>query len=694
MKLRKLLGMLIMMCMLIGMLPTTALAGETTCLGYTGFYVETEDRTVVDGAKVAVVLYNTEDDEIVVAESTDGKVDIDANEMYHNETETAIVYHGNEYAYLRVEFDLPDGYAYYTGENEFVDVFEAKDLNISAGYMYIIDDLSIKEFKVYSEKDEVVDGTLIKVVLHNTDEDKVVIAESTTGKAEYSVVYNEEKNVLIYNDMEYTYLTIEIDLPENYENYNGDNTYSITYDAENGYTDTYYYVEDMSDGDSRLEESIHSELVIDNQYYAVYKFYKYGELDYTSVKLDFKDIDLDEDIILEALSYVTKEDKPKVTIGVKEEKLPELPAKVMDTLSELGASLEYASYNLYQGVVQGVGIEQVSSDEAFSFELKKNNSQSIIDKLIVSGIENGYVQYEILGTGQQENLTTFGILETGTFTIPEVDETSDIQFADKHIYYYDIEKDVFVLASDAKAIYMEMEDQAALQIEINQRGTYVVSDKALPESLTTPKEDTPADIPADIPTDIVTDEVVEEDVLEEVKEQEGSLNIKVEESDKSSFVNWAFDKIEYVMDFLPTVHVDVQIDEVNKCVEDVKVTADFKYTTVSFDFDGGLPGKAEVTLDIQNSNLGKEDVTEGQIVYLYYFNPDRKDFEYIDESAIKEGFATFTMTHCSDYIVTTELLPENVNVPDTGDDSTFMMYGLVLLLGIGCVFMARKRNLI
>ena len=576
MKLRKrFFGILIMMCILIGMLPTIALAEERAYLGYTGFYAQTEDGTVVDGTKVTVVLWNTEEDEIVVAESTDGKVDIDANEMYHNETETALVYHGKEYAYLRVEFDLPDGYAYYTGENEFVEFFEAKDLDISVGYMY------------------------------------------TVGE--------------------------------------------------------------MSD-----EESTYYETVFFNQYCTVNKFYECGKVISATVNFDFVNRDIDEEIILEALSYVTKEDQPTVLMRVKkEEKLLEISARVMCTLSQLDTAL-----TIVQDDTHGLAIVPVPTEEAFCFELKKNNNQSIIDKLNVAGIENGYIQYEILGSGQQENLYVFDTFELGGLSYPETDETSDNDYVEKYIYYYDMEKEVLVLMQDTAASYLEEEDNAILVFEINQRGTYVISDKVLPESLTTQKEDTPADIP----TDIVTDEVVEEDVLEKVKEQDGSLNIKVEESDKSSFVNWTFNKIEHVIDFLPTVHVDVQIDEVSKCVEAAKVTADFKYTTVSFDFDGVLPGKAEVTLDIQNSNLGKADVVEGQVVYLYYFNPDTKDFEYIDESAMKDGFATFTMTHCSDYIITTEKLAEDVgvDVPKTGDNTMVGLYTVVLLLGFACLYLSRK----
>lgn len=39
-------------------------------------------------------------------------------------------------------------------------------------------------------------------------------------------------------------------------------------------------------------------------------------------------------------------------------------------------------------------------------------------------------------------------------------------------------------------------------------------------------------------------------------------------------------------------------------------------------------------------------------VYLYYYNPQTKQLEKAAESTYVDGYATFAMTHCSQYLVT------------------------------------------
>ena len=92
-----------------------------------------------------------------------------------------------------------------------------------------------------------------------------------------------------------------------------------------------------------------------------------------------------------------------------------------------------------------------------------------------------------------------------------------------------------------------------------------------------------------------------------------------------------------------------------------------------------MPGEAEVKLDLSTGNF-----EEGKTVFLYYFNPTTKLFELVDESVYSYGYATFTMTHCSDYIVTSEKLDGTalVAAPKTGDVSTIPV---VVTLIAGCV---------
>ena len=79
-----------------------------------------------------------------------------------------------------------------------------------------------------------------------------------------------------------------------------------------------------------------------------------------------------------------------------------------------------------------------------------------------------------------------------------------------------------------------------------------------------------------------------------------------------------------------------------------------------------LNGNKAADVAIDMTNVGK--FTKGQVVYLYYYNPSTAKFEYIDDS-VYEGHVIFTMTHCSDYIVTGEKLTTNIaSSPKTGEE--------------------------
>lgn len=180
--------------------------------------------------------------------------------------------------------------------------------------------------------------------------------------------------------------------------------------------------------------------------------------------------------------------------------------------------------------------------------------------------------------------------------------------------------------------------------------------------------------------------------------KEKGIGIKVE-STSGTPTSWSFASIKNAdKNFDPTVTVGAKVEAISNVMKDVK-SETLKYTQVSFAHSGDLPGEAEVRLDLSQGSF-----EEGKTVYLYYFNPTTKLFEYVDESAFSCGYATFTMTHCSDYIVTSEKLDGTVAVatptptptptPTTGDSMPVIPAVLTLLVGMGllAVVVVRKRK--
>ena len=79
---------------------------------------------------------------------------------------------------------------------------------------------------------------------------------------------------------------------------------------------------------------------------------------------------------------------------------------------------------------------------------------------------------------------------------------------------------------------------------------------------------------------------------------------------------------------------------------------DVPAVNVYFSYHGALPGPAQVSVQ-----LGAEHA--GSVKYLYYFNSTAVTLEHVGEAKVDaSGVATFTIEHCSDYVLLDEKLEE------------------------------------
>ena len=115
-------------------------------------------------------------------------------------------------------------------------------------------------------------------------------------------------------------------------------------------------------------------------------------------------------------------------------------------------------------------------------------------------------------------------------------------------------------------------------------------------------------------------------------------------------------------------------------------------------YHGDLPGPATV-----KTYVGDKYANGGE-VYLYYYNEETDSIELISNSAIvvKDGYITYTLTHCSVYIVS-ETTPSELGIevsnnnvvgsPKTGDETVqWILYIGVLVAGLGIAVVMKKRT--
>lgn len=106
---------------------------------------------------------------------------------------------------------------------------------------------------------------------------------------------------------------------------------------------------------------------------------------------------------------------------------------------------------------------------------------------------------------------------------------------------------------------------------------------------------------------------------------------------------------------------------------------------VSFAFDGELPGEAQVTIALPTGVF-----SEGTLLHLFYCNPFNGNNELVDSKVCGENTVTFSMRHCSDYIITSVMKTE-----ETANEKWLVYCGIgaVALVGIAVfVGIIRKKR--
>ena len=290
-------------------------------------------------------------------------------------------------------------------------------------------------------------------------------------------------------------------------------------------------------------------------------------------------------------------------------------------------------------------------------------------------------------------------------------------FEDCFMYHYNPTADKFEYVGTADIWSGGM---VTLEVKMTDTGAYVVTQDKLPASaITAESENNESNNNVNNANQEIT-EAVKESISasnkgDTVKIDNIAEGIKVEQSiftaakDKgvilsvespkknASFKFSAFDKVSEMSGaFDPTVTIgDAIVKDIDKVMAAGK-NSKVAYVTVSFAYDGKLPGKTEVTLNVSN-----EGFKEGQTLYLYYFNETTKAFELVDDSKYQSGSVVFEMEHCSDYIVTAEKLagadknstPNKTpaNSPKTGDVSV-LLYSVIFLAGLAIITVCARKN--
>lgn len=343
-----------------------------------------------------------------------------------------------------------------------------------------------------------------------------------------------------------------------------------------------------------------------------------------------------------------------------------------DNLATLVTKEGRLSVSTYQSALSAwVDVQKVTNADAdFDGTIVYESTEAVTNKLKAAGYAGKSLQFHTKGSGRLPGVANFTICDFETTYV----EAGDYVNGDAYLYYYDAVADAFVLVDDAKYYssnssygykYLEFWSKNAKAVN---KGAYVFT------------------------TDKIADTAVKKVDVSLTTDSKFSTKDYVgkamEVSTKAG--KWYFPSVTAAVDFDPSFEVGKKLEKVSKKLATVTLPATLKYVTLDFAFSGDLPGTANVTVDLSSAGF-----TEGQTVYLYYYNPEKNIFELTSEAAYKNGSATFTMTHCSEYIVTNEKLPTALTsiTVKTGDATNAIPFVIALICGcaaIGVVVVRRR----
>lgn len=157
--------------------------------------------------------------------------------------------------------------------------------------------------------------------------------------------------------------------------------------------------------------------------------------------------------------------------------------------------------------------------------------------------------------------------------------------------------------------------------------------------------------------------------------------------------------LEYSWKFEKEENQDVSVEDSLFIEEDLRLSLDAKTDDtekineeveqdkliITFDYHGDLPLDTTVKINV------RDRFKDGEKLYLYYYNPELDQIEYIDHGVlVKNGYVEFQITHCSDYFLTAAVVNDAVNNPQSVNYIIIGLAVVVFILIAVTLFQSKK----
>lgn len=165
---------------------------------------------------------------------------------------------------------------------------------------------------------------------------------------------------------------------------------------------------------------------------------------------------------------------------------------------------------------------------------------------------------------------------------------------------------------------------------------------------------------------------ISKDKFKTAKDEFQDLFFSVKDNNNKELYTWEF-KSEDIKDLTISPSLDISVDSSEYKDKIIKLSKIDKITNITFKYDGELPGKAKITLDVSDK------YKNGDIVNFYYYDPKTDTIKIIKENIkVEEGKISFELEHCSEYFITETVVNQNITNPKT--DVNISLFVTVFIL--------------
>lgn len=154
---------------------------------------------------------------------------------------------------------------------------------------------------------------------------------------------------------------------------------------------------------------------------------------------------------------------------------------------------------------------------------------------------------------------------------------------------------------------------------------------------------------------VSSDITIDGNVLNELMKGEHEIVIKTVDEEGTLRYSWDIPNISNEVEEWKTgIDIGAEVEQISTLLTEIGYGG--ISTTISFEHSGKLPGKTNVQFYVGD----KFEKTEK--VFYYYHNQQKNIFEKIGEYVVdNDGYVNVEMEHCSDYVLTNELVSVDVH---------------------------------